>query len=165
MIWTNANIICGKFSKDSISCQHSIDSLWSCNNVLQCSNRLSNYTEMQLHAVKGRNMQTGKATLDSIMTHLWVPSSTGNTGTGGGKRRRGWGRRGRRGGRWTGTLLRRSWEGQVLCYRRWGGEGGRGDVRGIGCGLAFGGRGWQIIIQWRRRRGWEVWQKWGGLIG
>ena len=77
---------------------------------------------MQLHAVKGRNMQTGKATLDSIMTHLWVPSSTGNTGTGGGKWRRGGGRGGARhapegGGGGAGLRLLEVGEG------RW--EGGR----------------------------------------
>lgn len=85
---TNANIICGNISIDSSSCQHYMDSLWPNKNVVQCPNWLVNYTEMQLHAVNVLNMQTGGATLawfgeDSIITYLWVPNSTGNTGTGG----------------------------------------------------------------------------------
>lgn len=107
-------------------------------------------------------MQTSKPTQasfgkETVRTHLWVPSSTGNTGTSGRERWRRWGRRGRGAGGQTGTLRRGNREGQVICHRRWGREGRRGRVGGRGCDLAFGGRGWQIIIQWRRRRrGWEV---------
>lgn len=61
--WANANIICGKISIHSISCQHYMDWLWPNKNVIQCPKWLVNYAEIQLHAVNAWNKEKDRATL------------------------------------------------------------------------------------------------------